>query len=197
MSRLARILVIGIAASAASCTILQPQPDRSRFFVLAPMSPPAAPPAGKPLRLGLGPIDFPAYLQRSQMITRIGPNEISLSETERWGEPLDANFARVVAHNLAALVPTDQILFFPWYAEATLSYAVQISVAQFEVDTDGTAHLRAAWKVIDSRTDKTLRAEHSELRQEAADGSADAAVAALSSLVEKLSREIAAALRSR
>lgn len=193
---LPRILFVCAAVSLAACSILQPQPDLSRFFVLTPMTPAAAPVSAKPLRLGLGPIDFPAYLQRAPIVTRIGPNEITLSESYRWGEPLDANFARVLAQNLAALMATDQILFFPWYGGASLNYAIQISVAEFEVDTGGEAHLRARWKIVDPASEKVLRTTQSDWQQAATDSSPDAAVAALSSLVEKLSREIANGLET-
>jgi len=195
MTRLARRILLACAAfSLTACSILQPQPDLSRFFVLTPMTGSSLPPPAKALRLGLGPIDFPPYLQRSQLVTRSGPNEIELSENYYWGEPLDLNFTRVLAQNLTSLLATEQILFFPWYGGAQLNYAIQVSVTQFQVDTHGEARLVARWKIVDAVGDKVRRSEESDLTETAADSSPDAAVAALSRLVEKLSREIAAAI---
>lgn len=195
MTNLARRILLACGAlSLTACSILQPQPDPSRFFVLTPMAHSSLPPPAKALRLGLGPIDFPPYLKRAQIVTRVGTNEIELSEIHRWGEPLDLNFTRVLAQNLTSLLATEQILFFPWYGGAQLNYAIQVGVTQFQVDTRGEARLLARWKIVDPVNDKVRRSEESDLTETAADSSPDAAVAALSRLVEKLSREIAAAI---
>jgi uncharacterized lipoprotein YmbA len=54
------------------------------------------------LAIGLGPIAFPKYLDRPQIVTRTSPYELNFAEFERWSEPLDTNFSRILAENLAA-----------------------------------------------------------------------------------------------
>lgn len=187
-----KYLAVGsLALTSAACSFLQPQPDLSRFFVLTPMAEPAAQPAAEPLRLGLGPIEFPAYLQRSPMVTRVGPNEIALSQLYRWGEPLKENFARVLSQNLAEILATNQIVLHPWYSTQELDYAIRINLTQFDVDTQGEARLLARWRIVDAAGDKMLRTGMADLQQQAADSSPDAAVAALSQLIETFSRELA------
>ncbi len=185
------LVVIGLGVLLTGCSILQPQPDPSRFFVLTPTAEPAARNSDHPLRLGLGPISFPAYLQRPQMVTRIGANEITLSEINRWGSPIEDNFARVLAQDLSEILGTQQIMIYPWYSTLGLDYAISVDLSEFDVDNDGDARLLARWRILDGGKDKLLRTGLANLHEQATDDSPDAAVAALSRLVEKLGRELA------
>src|ERR1700719_1481390 len=85
----------------AACSPLAPQADHSKFFILSPIPDGTAPAATsmsatQSLTIGIGPIDFPDYLRRLQVVTRTSENELDLSAEKRWGEPLDRNFARVL-----------------------------------------------------------------------------------------------------
>ncbi len=61
-----KLIAFGACAMAAGCSVLSPQPDRSKFFILTPISDSAAT-AAKPastspdsqLTIGVGPVDFP------------------------------------------------------------------------------------------------------------------------------------------
>jgi uncharacterized lipoprotein YmbA len=185
-----------IVISLSACSLLEPRPDLSRFFVLTSTTEPAGL-ADSRSAIGLGPIDFPAYLQRSQIVTRVSQNEIMLSEGYRWGEPLDTNFSRVLAENLSNLLGTDRIVMFPWFNNAELDFAVRITVLRFETSEDGTARLLARWRVVSPQSDEVVFSAESDLREQTADGSPDAAVAALSGTVAKLAREIADAIEKR
>lgn len=186
-----RLAAASLPVWLASCTFLSPQPDLSRFFVLTPMAEAPADAAAEAPRVGLGPIAFPEYLQRPQMVTRIGANEITLSEIHRWGEPLATNFARVLSQNLSEILGSEPIVAYPWYSTDAPDYAVRLDVAQFDVDSQGRAHLLTRWRIVDVKTETMLRSELADLQQQAADSSPDAAVAALSKLVEELSHELA------
>lgn len=189
ISRMRSLVTLGLILTLPACTILQPQTDPSRFFVLTPTAEPTSA-ARKPLRLGLGPIGFPAYLQRPQIVTRIGANEISLSEFHRWGAPIEDIFTRVLAQNLSEILGTEQIVLYPWYSTQELDYAVRLDLSQFDVDSDGGGRLIARWRILEPATDKLVRTGLADLREQAADTTPDAAVAALSELVEQLAREI-------
>ena len=59
-------------------------------------------------------------------------NQLALGEFDRWAEPLQDNFARVLAENLARLIPTDQVLLHAWPRSATLDYQVTVDVLHFD-----------------------------------------------------------------
>jgi hypothetical protein len=49
---------------------------------------------------------------------------LTLGEFDRWAEPLQDNVSRVLAENLAFLMPTDQSLLQPRPRSAVLDYQV-------------------------------------------------------------------------
>jgi uncharacterized lipoprotein YmbA len=98
------LFVIASCFVVAGCSPLAPRPDHSDFFILTPLSDApdrSATSMNRELTIGLGPIDFPDYLRRVQVVTRSEPNRIELSAQARWAEPLDKNFERILAENFA------------------------------------------------------------------------------------------------
>jgi uncharacterized protein len=187
------------AAALAGCHLLSPVPDKSRFFLLTPMtaseaaSPAAAAPATSGLILGLGPIKFPAYLDRTEVVTRVEPNRLVVSENDHWGESLKTNFTRVLSQNLSTLLATQQIVNFPWYSSTHLDYAITIEVTRFEADAQGTAQLSAQWNIENPTTRKVLDRGESNLSAPGASG-AEASAAALSQVLGNFSRQLAIAV---
>ena len=108
-----------IALLLAGCGTFSPRPDPSRFFTLSSL--PQVEQATlknstKPEKmfLGIGPIKFPSYLDRQEMVVRSAQNRFDVSEHDRWAEPLQENFSRVLSENLALLLDTDLIIIYPW-----------------------------------------------------------------------------------
>ena len=179
----------------ASCSPLAPQPDRSKFFMLSPLS--AAGDTGatpKPLAdqiaIGVGPIDFPDYLRRHEVVTRTAPNRIDVSEQNRWAGPLDKNFASVLSENLAALLGTQRVENYPWNRNVNVDYQVVVDVERFDTSPDGQASLIARWSIKSGRDGKDLYATQTTTNSKVGSGD-DGTSAALSSNLAELSREIA------
>ena len=184
----------------AGCGSLSPRPDPSKFFTLSSSFPTAevaaTNPGGATVALGIGPIKFPGYLDRQEIVLRTAQNRFEVSENERWAEPLDENFARVLGQNLAALLGTDRIISYPWPGDRKPILRVEIEVLAFEANAAYDAQLSARWVVLDGGTKKSLDLRVSRVTRPARDKSIDGAVAALSEAVGDLSREIADAVRA-
>jgi uncharacterized lipoprotein YmbA len=152
--------------------------------------------ATRELAIGVGPVVVPRYLQRSGIVTRVGANALRASDTHRWGEDLDRGLARVVADDLAILVPATQVRTFPWRDSAPMDYRVSIDVQRFEPTADGTVVLEARWAV--HREDEATAVIRRSARIVEEVGSSDyaAAVGAMSRAAARLSQEIAAAIRA-
>jgi uncharacterized protein len=183
----------------AGCSFLEPKPDPSRFFALASL-----PRTGQraqdatgtnTLALGIGPIKFPGYLDRQQFVTRISQNRFAVAENDRWAEPLDENFSRVISQNLSILLQTDRIVAYPWERSQQLTYQVQVEVLRFEPNAEQVVELWARWSIVDSAK-KTISLKESYLTQPTRDKSTEASVAAMSDVVGGLSKEIAADIRA-
>jgi uncharacterized lipoprotein YmbA len=99
------------------------------------------------LHIGIGPVQFAEYLQRSQIVTRTNSAEVSLAETHRWAEPLNNNFSRILAENLSILIGTDKISLHPSRNWSDIDYQVVINVWQFDASKQGKVTLVANWSI--------------------------------------------------
>jgi uncharacterized protein len=181
------------------CGTLSPKPDPSRFFTLSalPQSEPnpAKRPAASPgISLGVGPVTLPGYLDRQEIVVRIAQNQLTLSENDRWAEPLEENVARVLSQNIAVLLRAERINAYPWPIDRKPVYQVEIEVLRFESDADHQAQLSTRWVVRNTSRKDAIRYHETRLSRPAQSRSTEASVAALSEALADLSREIAAAI---
>ncbi len=183
-------------ACLAASACFGPRADPSTFYVLSAVAPPAAANNSIPVVLGLGPVTLPAYLDRSELVTRVGENQLAVSPTERWAEPLDGSVVHTLEANLEALLRPEEILAYPWYASAGVVYGVEVDFTRLEADGTGTVTLEAEWAITTGDHEETLHRDRSSLTEAAAGPNADAAVAAMSRALSRLSEQIAAGLRS-
>ena len=192
-----KLFAFGACAIVAGCSVLSPQPDRSKFFILSPVSDsagtaarPASTSPDSQLTIGVGPVGFPDYLRRLAVVTRVAPNRIDLSDDRRWAEPLDKNFTRVLSENLATLLNTQRVEKYPWALATKIDYQVEIDVQRFETTSDGQAQLIASWIIRDGPSSKILYA--SQTTADAPAGADEAsASSALSSDLATMSKQIA------
>ncbi len=188
-----------LAAVLAGCsTLLPPVPDKSRFFMLTPITPgesssPAAQSAPSSLILGLGPIKFPAYLDRTEVVTQVEPNRLEVSETNHWAEPLKNNFTTVLGENLSTLLGNLQIVHFPWYSTTHMDYQLATEVQRFDSDAQGNARLIAQWTIEDPATKNILDRGESNLTASGA-STAEQSAMQLSRVLGDFSRQLAIAI---
>ena len=98
-----RRLLAGAAAAAAlaACTRTRP----TMFYTLVtPAGPPKARRPGKGLVVGLGPITLPQYLDRPDIVTREGANQMRLAEFHQWAQPLEPMLTQIMAEDLLVLL---------------------------------------------------------------------------------------------
>jgi len=192
-----RIAVAGL--SLAGCGAFSPRPDPSRFFTLSSL--PQVEEAAlknsttpEKMFLGIGPIKFPGYLDRQEIVVRSAQNRFDVSENDRWAEPLQENFARVLSENLVVLLNTDLVIIYPWSPINRPRYQVEIEVLRFEANSERNGQLFARWSVLDGADKKVAIVKESRVIRNAKEKSTDGSVAALSEAVGDLSREIANAV---
>jgi uncharacterized protein len=198
--RLLHVVGVVVGASLLLLTGCLGQQQPSRFYVLsatpeAETTAPAGPAESGPA-IGLGPLSLPKYLDRPQIVTRTSPYELKAAEFERWAEPLETNFARILAENLAGQIPTARISLFPWPRTAAIAYQVTVDVTEFYMEMDGQSSLVALWSIFKGEGQEALLSRKSRLRAPANTQEYGAMVAAMSQTVADLSREIAGALRT-
>ena len=194
------ILVTGFAAVllAGGCVGTGNSPS-SRFYMLSSIDPSdtASETASDfdEAGIGLGPLRFPAYVKRQQIVTRISPNEVRLAEFERWAEPVENNFINVLKENLSILLNTAKILEPPWSRGASLEFQVVASISRFDAEPGKQAVLQVRWGVIRVKDERVLRVEKSAFSVPLSAGGYEEIVQAQSRTVAEFSRQIAAAVQ--
>ena len=152
-----------------------------------------------PLRaLGVlvAPAAVPALVDRPQLVLRAGENQVIWLEQQRWAEPLGAQMSRVVAEDLEALLAGWRIATRDEALPAP-ECRVTLDVRRFEMSRAGPAVSDVLWRVACAggfaRTGQLGSSE--PVGYPIAGDALAPAVAAHARVLDRLSREIAQALR--
>lgn len=147
-----------------------------------------------PRTIQVGPVTIPGYLDRQQMVSRVPTNSLRLAQYDRWAEPLKEGVPRVLASNLAALLPGDRVLPYPATAIGTFHYRVHVDIQRLDGVPGGQADLIADWTIRGADGSVAIRRPQQRLTVSVAEASYDALARAESELLLQLSRQIAADL---
>lgn len=148
------------------------------------------------LAVGLGPVSFPRFLDRPQVVQRETGNQLVLDEFHRWGGSLDDDFLRVWSENLAGLLDTNRIVVFPSELRLPLDFRVRAEVLDFQAGPAAQARLKVRWAVLDPNTEQVLRMREDVYREPLpAAASVSQQVSGLSAALAAFSADVAAELR--
>lgn len=178
-------------AALVGCSSSQP----TQFYTLSTLDTAAKPVSGKPMRLGVGPIYMPAYLDRPQVVTRAGANKMNVAEFNQWAEPLETTFQRALTENLSHRLKTDRIAMLPARRDTPLDHQVEVEVTRFDADETGQVVLDARWRIFDGQGDRLLHRGRSLTNEQVTNAdSYEQIAAAMSRCLSAMSEEIADAL---
>ncbi len=182
-------LVLGLAGCWPAAS------PEAHFYQLSAIQ--AEKPAGLPraLHLGIGPVHLPDTLERPQIVTRTGNNELLLAEYHRWGGSLREEVARVLTEDLGQLLPGAVLESYPWRHGNLLTHRVEVNVLRFDGVLGQEADLEAQWSIWSGHGEKLLLSRTTRLREPISTPDYPALVAAQSRLLGRLSREVAETLR--
>ena len=183
---------------ASGCATTSPSVD---FYTLSPDVVPGAREAPlatcRDVVIGIGPVSWPSYLNRPQIITRLSANRISFNEFHRWAGPLEEEFGRVLIDDLSKRLQTDDIVKYPGKFAYEPRHRVPIKVVQFDGRPGDAVTLKAIWSVVEPGSGKETALHSANLRVPTAGEGYEAMAAAASEAVAELSRQIAAELSTR
>jgi len=176
--------------------LFKPAHPVARHFVLTPITNEPPSQISGALIIGINRVRIAPYLFDTSFAIRRGHNEIDYSSQALWAERLDNGIQRVLASNLAALLPTDKIRLTAWRSE-DVSIEVHVAIEQFDVDADGRGVLIAWWRLLAPGGEKTVMDGNFRLSQDGPTPEKDPAgsVATLSQLAADFSRRLAQAIK--
>jgi uncharacterized lipoprotein YmbA len=187
-----RALAPGLLAAALAAGCLGPgaAPD---YFTLSPAAggtADAALAARPELGLAVGPLEFPRYLDRPEIVTRDGAHRLVLWDDRRWAGSLRTDVLRVVGDDLGALLGTSRIAVYPVEPRFPLDYRVLLELLEFEGVPGRAVTLRARWTVA-GPDGRALAVEESRFEEPVASPAWEDLVAAQSAALGRVTRRIA------
>ena len=189
------VFFVAIAVLLSGCAGTQ----QSRFYTLTPLASPetqqptAA--ATQGLSINIAPVEIPDYLDRPQIVTRDGGNELKVAEFDRWAGSLDENISAVLAEDLALLLGTDRVFVNTGAPFGKADFSVSMRILRLDCVPGDHVLLKAQWTVFAEPDGKNAATRVSTVTQRLNDKGYDTMVAAVSHAIEQVSREIARAIR--
>jgi hypothetical protein len=179
-----------LAALALTACFGGPKPS---FYALSSAGDAAsAPLAARPLLgLAIGPIEFPRYLDRSELVTRDGANQLVIADAHRWGGSLRNEILRVVADDLGRLLGTSRVVVYPSEPRFKADYRVLLDIREFERVADGEVSLRVRWTITSVGDGSAVVVEETRATEPVASSAWSDVVAAESAALGSLTRQIA------
>jgi hypothetical protein len=172
----------------------------TNFYMLSPLSPTqagtSAATAEGGIRIGLVTVVVPEYLNRNEIVVNLDNTVYRLAEFNQWAEPLNDNLTRVLAENLTNLLRDDLIdVFLASDSSIPLDYRLEVDVIRLDGNLGDQVTLVVQWALLGNEEDDLILMRRSEYQEPAADNTYKGLVLAQSRTVEKLSRDIAEAIK--
>ena len=146
--------------------------------------------------IGVGPLSFPEYLKRPQIVTRLASSELKVADFDRWAEPLDAAFRRTLTANVDALLSNALVIEFPFGGgRIEPDFRLTAQVVRFDVGADQIAVLDVRWGISIDEGEQVSALRRSQYHADADGNDYGSIVEALQQVLEAFSRDVASALQ--
>lgn len=175
----------------------------SRFYQLSPVSSQTtlAPDVSRQssVVVVIGPLRIPDYLDRPQIVTRTGQNELKLSEFDRWAGSIENDIAVTLAEDVSEKLPQDRFFVVHWTPlienQLPTLYKVAVFITRFDGTLGGSVTLVAQWNIF-GNDNKLLIKKESTITEKVNGNGYDSLVEAMSKAVDRLSLVIADSITS-
>ena len=112
------------------------------------------------IKLVIGPIEIPPYLDRTQIVTRVSRDELFVSNANRWAEPLSRGIERTLALDIYRL-SDGMIVTYPFSQDAIFEagkngYRLLMDCYNFECSLNGVCNIRGLWRLFNISTGKKV-----------------------------------------
>ena len=152
--------------------------------------------SGDHVAVGLGPVVFPKFLNRPQIVIRQSPNRVKVSEFHRWASPLQGDFLRVLAKNISILLPMSRVAVYPWKDQYSPTYRIKLNVEQFDGQFGKHVILDVTWSVAKQKDENDTVVKNSLIKEPVSTEDYEAIVAAKSRAIAVLSQEIVSVINT-
>lgn len=107
----------------------------------------ATPMANSKLRIMVGPVNIPASLDRPQLVTQNGANEVQVHEYHRWAGTLKGDIGQVVTSRLAQDLGVSDVWSFSQSTQSQFDYQILVDVQNLDSSEKGNVVLDVLWTI--------------------------------------------------
>lgn len=136
-------------------------------------------------------VHLPEYLDRREIVSRSGANELVVNKDDRWAEPLDESVPRVLAENLSNHIPGARVVVPSEAVGEDVPYEYLVSLDAYEPDGKGNVVMRGRWHLRDERKGLVVAEGRIDEHRPLASNAAPEIVAALNESLNDAGRQIA------
>ncbi len=170
------------------------------FYMLSSLSPSqgttATASADAGIRIGLATVVVPEYLNRNEIVVNLDDTVYQLAEFDQWAEPLSDNLTRVLAENLTNLLHTETIrVFLSSDSSIQPDYRLEVDLMRLDGNLAEQVTLVVQWALLEAEEEELILMRRSQYQEQAMDNTYKALVLAKSQTIEKLSSDIAVAIK--
>ena len=178
-------LFLGICFGLSAC--LGGRSADPDFYTLSPIKEKII--SDKSVAIGINRVQIARYLDRPQIITqKEGTPEVTISEMNRWIEPLSNLIARTVVTDIKNILPKS-VVKTRSIGQENFDYIVSIEIVNMDTILGETTTLNAWWKIYDK--DEKLLFRHQMVETSSIGKSYEDLARGQSQLVGKLAVQIA------
>jgi uncharacterized lipoprotein YmbA len=195
--RWTRLVACGVELAVAGC-IGTSRP--SRFYTLAPLQAQETKILdANDAPLAIGPVEIADYLDRRQIVTRTGRNELLIAELDRWGGSLEHEITGALVATIADRLAPRKIIVSPWKpaaitpARATHAYRAAITISRFDGVLGGSVVLQGRWELGMERgaSEQSFLVKEATVSEKVAGGDYESLVAAMQRALARFGEAVA------
>ena len=181
--------VLLLAALLGSCASSPP----TQFYTLEAVQPQERTlhSSGGPIQVA--PVHMPAVLERQEIVSQRGANQIILSNRHRWAAPLGEMTRRTLTQDLLERLSASQVVL-PEQPAPAGTREVVVDVLRFQSDPMGGVVLQGNWSLLPVGADAPSLTRNIALAEPAGATNYTDQVQAMSRLVGRLADDIVSAL---
>lgn len=142
--------------------------------------------------LGIGPLRYPDYMARSQIVTRGAAAEYRFDDFNRWAEPLGEAVYRVATANVDSILDDVIVVAFPYSHLSDLTHQLVGRIDGFLAASDGSVVFELQWGIVTPENEVIVAPRRARYSQRIANpDDYNEVAAAMSEVLAEFSREIA------
>jgi uncharacterized protein len=122
----------------------------TRFYILneiAPTTPAPAATAPNQIPVRVEPVAIAPELDRSEIVSRIGPNQVHVAGSDRWAAPLPEQIRHVLSDDLSARLPPGLVADQNEPTTKDPRRLLTVAIDEFYGDDSCAVTLRASWSL--------------------------------------------------